>query len=152
VDKMQFIGSYAHQGHIYGALEGARATRQHQARRWAERAFGADHVASVSQRGARHLEEAIEAAQAAGVQRDMAHRLVDYIFDRPAGDLHQEIGGSGLTLLLLAAAAGLDADAEEDRELRRVSKSPEHFRARNEAKNAAGFDTSKHAAAPPPVS
>lgn len=71
----------------------------------------------------------------------MVHKLVDHVFDRPPGNLAQEIGGSGITLLCLAQAAGLSADIEEARELKRVLKKPlAHFAARNEAKNAAGFN------------
>lgn len=109
---------------------------------WCAAAFGTEHAASLAQRGVRHAEEAIEAAQAAGTPREMLHQLVDYIYDRPAGDLAQEIGGSALTLLALAAAARLSVDAEEAREIVRVLSKPlAHFTARNEAKNAAGFNT-----------
>mgnify|MGYP001807464006 CR=1 FL=1 len=108
---------------------------------WCAAAFGAGHAASLPQRGVRHAEEAIEAAQAAGTPREMLHQLVDYIYDRPAGELAQEIGGSALTLLALAAAAKLSVDTEEAREIARVLAKPlAHFTARNEAKNAAGFD------------
>jgi len=37
------------------------------------------------------LEEAVEAAQAAGCERGMAHMLVDFVFDRPAGTISQEL-------------------------------------------------------------
>ena len=121
-----------------------RETRQRLVAGWCTNAFGADQAASLPQRGIRHAEEAIEAAQAAGADREMVHRLVDYIFDRPPGQIGQEIGGSGLTLLALAQAAGLYADQEEAREIARVLSKPlSHFTARNEAKNAAGFDTSR---------
>lgn len=121
-----------------------RETRQRVVANWCADAFGHDQASSLPQRGIRHAEEAIEAAQAAGVPRDMLHRLVDHIFDRPPGELHQEIGSSGLTLLALAQAAGLYADQEEAREIARVLVKPvSHFTARNEAKNAAGFDTSR---------
>ena len=70
----------------------------------------------------------------------MAHRLVDYVFSRPVGVLHQELGGVGVCILALAAAAGLSADEEERREVERVLAKPlDHFRQRNAAKNAAGF-------------
>lgn len=107
---------------------------------WGQKAFGTDETMSVEQRGYRHAEEALEAAQSAGCARDKLHKLVDHICDRPPGALNQEIGGSGITLLMLAAAAGLSADAEEEREMERVLAKPiEHFTARNKAKNEAGF-------------
>lgn len=119
-----------------------RGNRQRGVAAWCAAAFGLEHATSLPQRGIRHAEEAIELAQAAGAPREMVHKLVDYIYDRPAGDLAQEIGGSGLTLLALAAAAGLSADKEEAREVARVLAKPlEHFTKRNENKNAAGFNT-----------
>jgi hypothetical protein len=117
-----------------------RDSRQQQVHEWCAAAFGADHATSIPHRAIRMCEEAIEACQAAGGARSMVHRLVDYVFDRPAGELAQEIGGVGITLLTLAQAAGMSADAEEVREFERVLAKPlEHFRERNEAKNDAGF-------------
>lgn len=111
---------------------------------WCALAFGMEHATNVRQRGVRLLEEAIEAYQAADGDCAMAHALVDFIFARPKGSLGQELGGIGLTLLALANAAGLSANSEEARELDRVLDKPlAHFHARNEAKNAAGFNVVK---------
>ncbi len=119
-----------------------RDYRQAAVAAWCAAAFGQDHAASLPQRGIRLLEEAIEACQAAGGEREMAHKLVDYVFDRPPGSLHQELGGVGITTLALAAAAGDSADGAEADELMRILAKPiEHFTIRNEAKNAAGFNT-----------
>lgn len=118
-----------------------RPGRQKRVHDWCAAAFGAGHAASVPQRGIRHAEEAIEAAQAAGCDPQMLHRLIDYVYSKPPGNIAQEIGGSGITLLALAQAAGIDADAEEVRELNRVLAKPlEHFAARNKVKNDAGFN------------
>lgn len=118
-----------------------RDGRQRAIARWCADAFGKEHAENLAQRGVRHAEEAIELAQAAGTPREMLHQLVDYIYDRPPGELAQEIGGSALTLLALAAAAKLSVDTEEAREIARVLAKPlAHFTARNEAKNAAGFN------------
>lgn len=118
----------------------SRDVRQSRVADWCAAAFGTGQASSVEQRGLRLLEEAIEAYQAAGCNREQAHKLVDYVFSRPAGDLRQELGGVGITLLALANASGASADAEEVRELDRVLSKPlEHFAARNQAKNDAGF-------------
>lgn len=117
-----------------------RDERQASIFEWAKAAFSVEEATSIPQRGLRLLEEAIEAAQACGVDRDSADRLVDYIFGRPAGRLSQEIGGVGVTVLALAAAVGLSADEEERREVNRVLSKPlEHFTERNKLKNEAGF-------------
>lgn len=118
----------------------SRDLRQKEVGDWCLEAFGAEHCCSVEQRAIRFLEEAIELFQAAGGDGAMAHRLVDYIFSRPAGDLYQELGGVGVTILAFANAAGLSADQAEVDEINRcLSKPIEHFRRRNEKKNELGF-------------
>lgn len=114
--------------------------RQAKIHEWARECFGDEQACSLPHRGLRLLEEAAEAAQAAGVSVAMAHKLVDYVFNRPVGDLGQELGGTATTLRCLAQAAGLSAEGEEVREMERVlSKPREHFIARNAAKNAVGL-------------
>lgn len=121
-----------------------RNHRQKEVHDWCAAAFGDEHARCVPHRGIRMLEEALEAAQAAGCNREMVHKLVDYVFDRPSGELSQEIGGLGLTTLALSEAAGISADIEERREFERVKSKPlEHFRNRNQVKNSAGFDVTK---------
>lgn len=120
----------------------ARGDRQRQVSEWCERCFGVEHATSLPARGIRMLEEAIELAQAVGVDPAMAHKLIDFVYGRPVGEIGQEIGGVSLCILALANAAGLDADAEEAKEITRVlSKDPAVFTKRNAEKNAAGFDT-----------
>jgi hypothetical protein len=117
-----------------------REARQQKVADWCAAAFGEGQAASIEQRGIRLLEEAIEAYQACGASADMAHKMVDYIFARPAGTIGQELGGVGVTTLALANAAGLSADDCEAKEVARVLAKPlSHFTARNQAKNNAGF-------------
>ena len=117
-----------------------RDLRQAMTVEWARAAFGQDEATSVPQRGLRLLEEAIEAFQACGGDEAMAHKLVSFVFARPPGTVGQELGGVAVTVLLLAAAAGLSADEEECREVHRVLSKPlGEFTARNANKNAAGF-------------
>lgn len=117
-----------------------RDERQRRVTEWARSAFGDAEATSLGQRGVRLLEEAIEAFQACGGDEEIAHKLVAFVFARPAGILGQELGGVSVTVLALAAAAGLSADEEECREISRVlSKPVEEFTARNARKNEAGF-------------
>jgi|SRR5277367_1761673 len=117
-----------------------RDGRQAQICAWATAAFSAEEATSLPQRGIRLLEEAVEAFQACGGIEEAAHRLVGFVFSRPPGEIGQELGGVGVTVLALAAAAGLSADVEERREVERILSKPiEEFTKRNEAKNAAGF-------------
>lgn len=107
---------------------------------WAKAAFTVEQSTSLPQRGLRLLEEAVEAFQACGGNKDKAHEMIDYVFGRPPGELGQELGGVSVCVLALAAAAGLSAETEEQREVTRVLAKPlAEFTARNQAKNDAGF-------------
>lgn len=118
----------------------SRDQRQQMITTWAQAAFGHEEATGIAQRGVRLLEEAVEAFQACGGDEAIAHKLVKYVFDRPPGQIGQELGGVAVTVLALAAAAGLSADEEECREVHRVLSKPlREFAARNAAKNAAGF-------------
>lgn len=111
---------------------------------WTIECFGEEEATSIPQRALRLLEEAIECAQAAGVDLKMAHKLVDFVYDRPVGEIEQEIGGVSVTLLALAAAVGTSAEFVEQAEVERVlSKSRDIFTQRNAKKNAAGFKAVK---------
>lgn len=95
---------------------------------------------SVRQRALRMFEEAVELAQAAGNDPAQLHRLIDYVYARPVGTVESELGGVGVCLLALAAAANLSADETEQREVDRVMSRPiDHFSRRNQEKNDAGF-------------
>ncbi len=108
------------------ALEAAcaaedRSTRQRRVHAWCAAAFGLEHATAPQQRAVRFLEEAVELYQALGADRAMAHRLVDFVFARPPGD---------------------NADEAEAREIQRILAKPlAYFQARNQSKNAAGFNT-----------
>jgi hypothetical protein len=118
-----------------------RSERQMQIAQWVKDAFGEEQAASLPHLGIRMMEEAIELAQAAGTDKDMIHKLVDFVYGRPVGGIGNELGGLSVTALALASAAGLDLDAEEANEVRRVLTIPiARFRERNANKNAAGFD------------
>lgn len=124
-----------------------RAFRQRLVRGFVERAFGEAAFESIEERASRVLEEALELAQACGVGQVRAMEIAAYVYGRPAGTISQEIGGVGVTLLALAERRGLSADGCEQEELERVlSKSPSHFRERQERKAASGI------AMAPPIS
>lgn len=90
---------------------------------WMEVAFEGDPT-DLAERVARFGEESLELQQALGLTREDAHRLVDYVFDRPAGTPATEFGQAHSTLALLAAFTGHDLQACGEAELARVS-SPE---------------------------
>jgi NTP pyrophosphatase (non-canonical NTP hydrolase) len=117
-----------------------RDRRQAETHAWCVAAFGDHDARSIPQRGLRLVEEAIEVAQACGCDPALLHRLIDHVYAKPVGELGQELGGLGVTLLGLAGAAGISADEAERQEVARVRAKPlSHFAARNAAKRAAGF-------------
>lgn len=116
-----------------------RLDRQRGVADWCRATFG-ERGSSLSVRAARFLEEALEAYQAAGADAAVAHRLVDHVFGRPVGFLRKEIGQCGVSLLAFAAAAGTDADQEEQIEIARLALiSGETMRARYAERCAAGI-------------
>jgi hypothetical protein len=102
---------------------------------WMDACFGATIKADQLERADRFVEEALELAQTMlGFGPDRARALVDYVFNRPVGDRHQEVGGVMVTLAALCNATGLtmqDAGADE---LARVWTKVEAIRAKQAAK------------------
>lgn len=101
-------------------VHASRATR---ALLWARECFGGAAMNPQS-RGYRLLEEAIELAQALGCERAEAHALVDRTFDRPPGELAQEMAQVQLTLDVLAELTESDLAALAEAELARVKTFP----------------------------
>lgn len=117
---------------------GKRDQRQAEVLKWAIDTFGKEAI-SKRERAKRFLEEAIELAQAAGLERWEAKNLVEYVFNRPAGEIGQEVGGVMVTLMSFAVAHNISVKAEEDREVSRVlAIDPVVFRERHAAKKRAG--------------
>lgn len=101
---------------------------------WMLKCFGAAIAADKIERNHRFFEEATEAVQANGMTRSEAHQLVDYTFDRPVGELNQEIGGVMVTLAALCLASGVDMHVAGETELARIWGKIEQIRAKQAAK------------------
>jgi len=93
-------------------------------REWMLECFGRDITANRAERNHRFLEEALELVQSLDCTKEDAHRLVDYVFNRPVGDPPQEVGGTMVTLAALCNASGLRMGPAGLDELRRI-QSPE---------------------------
>jgi hypothetical protein len=89
---------------------------------WMMECFGAEISADRIERNHRFFEEATELVQANGMTRSEAHQLVDYVFDRPVGELHQEVGGVMVTLAALCLASSQDMHAAGEMELARINR------------------------------
>ena len=101
---------------------------------WMDFCFGAEISGDTVERNHRFLEESLEAVQTNGCSRSEAHQLVDYVYDRPVGELKQEIGGVMVTLAALCLASGVDMHECGEVELARVWTMIEKIRAKQAAK------------------
>lgn len=116
-----------------------RNRRQRETLAWAMRTFGATTAGNANERIRRFAEEAIELAQAGGMEESAMAGLVRYVYSRPVGETAQEVGGVSIALLGYCEFAELSADECEQRELARVlAKDAMYFRAKQNAKAAAG--------------
>jgi len=86
---------------------------------WCER-IGGPEEASTHLRARRFLEEAIELAQACGVTAKEGRHILDYVFTRPVGEVKQEVGGVGTTLMALCNSAHLGMHQCVEDELVRI--------------------------------
>lgn len=94
-------------------------TFQLRVRSWMFACFGPLIPFDKMERNHRFLEEALELVQAAECTKEEALALVKYVYGRPKGELHQEIGGVMVTLAALADAHGADLEICADVEQRR---------------------------------
>lgn len=105
---------------------------------WAIEAFGRAVAMDKVQRNHRFLEEALELVQSLGLEREDAHLLVDYVFDRPRGDPAQEVGGVMVTLGTLCVARDLDLASASTNELERAWRDIDKIRAKQKSKPDTG--------------
>jgi NTP pyrophosphatase (non-canonical NTP hydrolase) len=91
-------------------------------RRWVRDALGAGILYDTRERALRHLEEAMELAQALGVGQVEANALSGRVWSRPPGRIQSEAAGSLFTLVVLADVAGIDLEEELMMELKRVER------------------------------
>lgn len=77
-------------------------------------------ITDAKLRAARFLEEAAEAAQAVGLEQEDAYRVIEQVYDRPRGEIAQELGGCLNTLCALASAVGIDLQIAAYDEINRM--------------------------------
>lgn len=101
---------------------------------WMDVCFGPEISGDRLERGDRFLEEALELLQSGGYPRERIAALTDYVFDRPQGEINQEVGGVMVTLAAYCLAFGLDMHAAGETELARIWTKVEKIRAKQAAK------------------
>lgn len=90
---------------------------------WMAWCFTPEICRDTRERAHRFYEEATELVQAAGMPKEHAYALVDYVYGRPVGELPQEVGGVMVTLAAFCLAY-LDLDMHEcgEVELKRINQ------------------------------
>lgn len=101
---------------------------------WMVTCFDKTILEDHAERNRRFLEEAAEVVQAAGMSREEAHFMIDYVFDRPKGDVYKEAGGALLVLMTLATLHGFDLLQAGEAELRRIWPLVEKIREKHKTK------------------
>jgi len=98
----------------------SRVSIQNRVTKWAIEAFGLENVCNRERRNQYLLEEAAELVQSSMMTREQAHKVIDYVYDRPTGEIKQEVGGVLVTLAVYCAANGIDMDEALLDEIQRV--------------------------------
>lgn len=101
---------------------------------WVEACFPPEVVHSKDERNFRFLEEALELVQANGCSWAEANEVITYVYDRPKGDVFQEIGGVMMTLAALCVIDGSDMLEAAEVELTRIQGKIEEIRAKQAGK------------------
>ncbi len=101
---------------------------------WTCSCFGPEIAADRTERNHRFIEEALELVQSCGATASECHQLVDYVYERPAGDQEQEVGGVMVTLAALCNAYDFDMQDAGEVELTRAWTKIEQIRAKQAAK------------------
>jgi len=87
---------------------------------WIRQVLGEESASNGPERSLRLVEESVELAQVLGVGADEIHRLVDYVFSRPVGEVQREIAGCMVTLYGVASSVGVDVEYAFAKELMRI--------------------------------
>lgn len=86
---------------------------------WATQCFGIERVTSLVERHYRFFEEAIELVQSTGLSEATALKMVKHVYSRNEGASFQELGGTIITLSVLASALQVSLDEAGEVELAR---------------------------------
>lgn len=107
---------------------------------WVRLAFGEKAMADRWERIARVVEEAIELAQAEGLDDEDVYRILKRVYNRPIGLGSQEVGGLMVTLLAWAESSSTDLTAVTLTEIERIEDpaTMARIRLKQEEKAAAG--------------
>jgi hypothetical protein len=112
---------------------------QKRAQYWAKKCFGLTLATDRNERNQRFAEEAIELVQACGMSERAVLGAVAYVYNRPVGEVRQEVGGTYTTLALLCAANGIDMVAEGEKDLLEIDNDETSARIREKRRTKPDF-------------
>ena len=107
---------------------------QERVKEWITHCFGSRISEHKQERCLRFLEEALELAQSCDLSREYALKILEYVYSRPRGKIHQEIGGVMITLAALTSCLQEDMQACGELELSRVWVKIQEIRAKQASK------------------
>lgn len=87
---------------------------------WMMKCFTLNIIRDKTERNNRFIEEALELVQSAGYTKEQVLKIVDYVFERPVGEVNQEVGGVMVTLAALCNVWNINIKKEALREIFRV--------------------------------
>jgi hypothetical protein len=109
--------------HAAGYAEGIEAASfQQRVAPWMLECFNAEIAADVLERGDRLLEEVLEGLQATNYPPERVTALRDYVWNRPQGEINQEVGGIMVALAAFCLATGVDMHQAAEVELARINE------------------------------
>lgn len=111
---------------------------QKRVREWVLACFGKQIADDKNERNERFLEESLELVQSAGMTKEQARNLVDYVFSRPVGELKQEVGGVSITFDALCSAHEIDREDCAESELERIWGLKDTIREKQKTKPSMG--------------
>lgn len=117
---------------------------------WLHRTFdgvdNAEFAMDPEERELRFAEEVIELTQAGKMTREQWYRLVDQVYDKPVGEIEQELGGVMVTLRSYAACRSLDLEAAYETEFARCCRPEIMEKIRNKHRNKLVVSAAAHEA------
>lgn len=106
---------------IHAVMLNFKDMHQNRMHEWMLKCFGSEISANKKERNFRFLEEALELVQAAGCSKEDAIALVDYVYDRPTGEVEVEVGNVMVTLAAFCNAHGFSMNDCMVKELERIN-------------------------------
>lgn len=101
---------------------------------WMLACFGPEITYDKIERNHRFLEEALELIQSNGCTKEEALLLVEYVFNRPKGEMMQEIGGVMVTLAALCNVGSHNLEIASETELTRIWEKIDKIREKQKTK------------------